>query len=80
MLIVLATMHECIACIPISIIKYLQISVNDILLVQILNCQEHLGCVESGTFLWKPVDNMTLAIHSNVRLCHIGLLFMAGMV
>ena len=57
-------------CMPVSIIKYLQISVNDILLVQILNCEEHLSCIESGTFLWKPVDNMTLAVHSNVRLCH----------
>lgn len=35
--------------------RYLEVSVNDVLLVQILNCEEHLSCIESGTLLWKPV-------------------------
>lgn len=60
---------SCSACL-LSISKYLQIPVNDILLVQILNCEEDFSRIEFGTFLWKPVDNITQAMHSNVRLCH----------
>lgn len=44
---------------PVSIHKYLQISVNDVLLVQILDCQEYLSCIEPGAFLWKPTDIIT---------------------
>lgn len=44
---------------PVSIHRYLKISVNDVLLVQILDCQEYLSCIEPGAFLWKPTDIMT---------------------
>ena len=71
MLTALAKTHDCIVLwMPTSISKYLQVPVNDILLVQILNCEKHLSCIESGTFLWKPVDNTAQAMYSNLRLCH----------
>ena len=40
------------------IAQHLEVSVDDVLLVQVLNGEEHLSCIEPGTFFWKPACTM----------------------